>query len=285
MSKKASTIPVQSLTKEFDEGIAIGRMASDNFRSVDEARHSHRHDFHIFILQIKGSSFYEVDFEKRQLNRSAVLYIHPNQVHRFVNVKNADFYILAISNDNLNAAYLKLLDEITPAQSLDLPAAELTVFIQSISLCITLFERKDNKHRLSLLRDSCNTFVGLFASQYTAQLKPAEGASRFEEITRAFKLSLDQHFIEYKRPSDYAGILNISASYLNECVRNVTGFPVSYHIQQRIIMEAKRLLYHSGKSVKEIADELGYEDYPYFSRLFTKVTGMTALSFRNKNRD
>ncbi|WP_345229782.1 AraC family transcriptional regulator [Olivibacter ginsenosidimutans] len=31
--------------------------------------------------------------------------------------------------------------------------------------------------------------------------------------------------------------------------------------------------------------QLGYDDYPYFSRLFTKIVGMTALSFRQKNRD
>ena len=56
-----------------------------------------------------------------------------------------------------------------------------------------------------------------------------------------------------------------------------------YHIQQRIILEAKRLLYHSGKSVKEIATEFGYDDYPYFSRLFSKVAGMNALTLRGKN--
>jgi len=72
---------------------------------------------------------------------------------------------------------------------------------------------------------------------------------------------------------------------LNECVKNATGHPVSYHIQQRIILEAKRLLYHSGKSVKEIATQLGYDDYPYFSRLFTKITGMSALAFRNRNHE
>jgi YesN/AraC family two-component response regulator len=88
-----------------------------------------------------------------------------------------------------------------------------------------------------------------------------------------------------KRPADYAEVLNISVAYLNECVKNVTGFSVSHHIQQRIILEAKRLLYHSDNSVKEIAAELGYDDYPYFSRLFVKVAGITALTFRSKNHD
>lgn len=88
-----------------------------------------------------------------------------------------------------------------------------------------------------------------------------------------------------KRPTENAEQLNISTSYLNECVKNTTGHSVSYHIQQRVILEAQRLLYYSDGSVKEIATELGYDDYPYFSRLFTKVAGMSALAFKNKNRD
>lgn len=58
-------------------------------------------------------------------------------------------------------------------------------------------------------------------------------------------------------------------SYLNECVKNITGFSVSYHIQQRIILEAKRMLFYTNKSIKEIAIELGYDDYPYFSKKLT----------------
>jgi AraC-like DNA-binding protein len=81
----------------------------------------------------------------------------------------------------------------------------------------------------------------------------------------------------------YAGSLNISTPYLNECVKTTTGYSVSWHIQQRVVLEAKRLLYHSDKSIKEIAGELGYDDYSYFTRLFVKVSGLTPVAFRNKN--
>jgi AraC-like DNA-binding protein len=73
-------------------------------------------------------------------------------------------------------------------------------------------------------------------------------------------------------------------SYLNECVKAVTGKSVTSQIQQRVTMEAKRLLYHSNRSVKEIAGDLGFDDHSYFTRLFTKVVGMTPLAFRAKNR-
>lgn len=285
MSKKTISIPVKPLTKEYDKGIAVGKMSSGNLHSVEDASHSHRHDFHFFILQVKGTSYFEIDFEKHPVKKSTVLYIHPNQVHRIMKVERADFYLLAISNDNLNSAYLKLMEDIIPAKPLSITTRDFSVFVQAILLCLDIFERKNDKLYKSSLKDSCNTLVGLIVSQYLALSKPADRLSRPEIVTKEFKVALEQKFIEVKSPSEYARILHISAPYLNECVRNVTGFPVSYHIQQRVMLEAKRLLYHSSKSVKEIAAELGFDDYAYFSRVFTKITGITALAFRNKNLD
>lgn len=88
-----------------------------------------------------------------------------------------------------------------------------------------------------------------------------------------------------KRPAAYAELLNVSVSYLNECVQKTSGQSVSRLIRERVVLEAKRLLYHSRKSVKEIAAELGYDDYSYFTRLFVKTVGLTPLTFRDKNRD
>lgn len=134
-----------------------------------------------------------------------------------------------------------------------------------------------------ILKESSNTLVAIIASQYLAQSKPVDLHSRFELINKAFKLKLERDFATVKSPAAYADSLNISTPYLNESVKATTGHSVSHHIQQRIVLEAKRLLYHSGNSVKEIAAELGYNDYSYFTRLFVRVTGMTPVTFRTKN--
>ncbi len=211
------------------------------------------------------------------------MYIHPNQVHRFLRTTNATISGLLINDENLNPEYLKLLEEIVPAKPLLLKANNLSVITDTATLCINSFQRKPDKLYRALLKDNCNALVALILSQYLKKSKPADNLSRFETVTKAFKKALENNFTTLKRPAEYAKVLNISTPYLNECVKNATGHPVSYHIQQRIILEAKRLLYHSGKSVKEIATELGYDDYPYFSRLFSKVAGMNALTFRRKN--
>lgn len=135
----------------------------------------------------------------------------------------------------------------------------------------------------SIVKESCNTLLALVISQYLAESRITEKYSRFETITKQFKTALELNFTTIKSPGAYADILNISSSYLNECVKTATGNSVSCYIQQRVILEAKRLLYHSDKSIKEIALELGYDDYSYFTRLFSKIVQMTPLAFRNKN--
>ncbi|WP_192347784.1 helix-turn-helix transcriptional regulator [Algoriphagus sp. Y33] len=284
MPPKKKSIPVHSLPDKYKGGIVVGRMSASNL-PLEEASHSHRHDFHFFIIQEKGTTAFEIDFKKHIIKGSAVLYIHPNQVHRFLKTKGAEYFGLLINNESLNAEYLNLLEEIVPAEPLAIQGGRLSIIIDTAVLCIKAVERKPDSIYHALLKDTCNALVALILSHYLENVKPAEKFSRFETVTKAFKTSLEHNFTYLKRPSEYAKLLNISSPYLNECVKNATGNTVSHLIQHRVILEAKRLLYHSNKSVKEIAAELGYDDYPYFSRLFTKVVGMTAITFRNKNLD
>ena len=51
------------------------------------------------------------------------------------------------------------------------------------------------------------------------------------------------------------------------------------------MMEAKRLLYYTELSIKEISNQLGYTDHSYFSRFFRKATGMSASYFRKQYRE
>jgi AraC-like DNA-binding protein len=257
----------------------------EQFEEFKNIKQSHRDEYHLFFLQEKGTTTIEIDFQEYTLEPSSAIFIHQNQVHRTLSFKNAAACIWAISNENLNPEYLKLLEDITPAKPLPLNPETFLIISEAISFCLKLADRKYEKLYYPLLNGSTNTLIGLIISQYLVQSKPLDKLSRYEIVTKSFKELLERNFVTTKRPTEYARQLNISPTYLNECVKNATGHSVSYHIQQRIILEAKRLLYHSDIAVKEIATELGYDDYPYFTRLFTKVSGMTALAFRNKNRD
>jgi len=290
MRKKNKSIPVNTMADDFDTGISIERMSLSSadeaiLNSSDEAKQSHRHDSHSFFLLEKGTVNIEIDFQKYTITAPSVIYVHPDQVHRTTAFDNMTVCSWAITNESLNPEYLKLLESIAPAKPLVLKEETFSIISEAVSLFMKFAERKSDKLYHSLLKDSCNALVALVVSQYLESTKSSDKLSRFEIVTKGFREILERNYTTTKRPADYAEKLSITTPYLNECVKNATGHPVSYHIQQRIILEAKRLLYYSDKSVKEIAADLGYDDYPYFSRLFSKVTGMTAMAFRNKNYD
>jgi AraC-like DNA-binding protein len=285
MRKKTISIPVNHFGDEYSPGISIEKISLDDLPDFEGEEQSERHDRHTFHLLEKGTITIEIDFKKYEIKSPSVVYMHPNQVHRIITFEDVSVSSLGINNVNLNPEYLKLLEDITPTKPFPLNEETFSILSEAVSLCLKFSERKNNKLYHSLLKDSCNALVAFVVSQYLEKSKPIDKLSRFEIVTKRFTEILERNYTTAKGPTEYAKTLNISTPYLNECVKNTTGYSVSHHIQQRIILEAKRLLYHSDKSVKEIAAELGFDDYPYFSRLFTKVTGMTALAFRNKNLD
>lgn len=282
MQKKSKNIHVNKLPSGIREGIIIARTFSNGSPGAKEVEQPHRDNGHVFILQEKGKTHIEIDFQTHIIEASSIVYIHPDQIHRLIAFENATITSWIITNENLHQENLKRLTDLAPANTLALKAETLSIISETAALCIQFSERKYEKLFDAILKESCNTLITLVVSQYLAQSKIIDNHSRFEVITKSFKSLLEHHFKRVKSPMTYAEYLNISTPYLNECLKTATGHPVSYHIQHRVILEAKRLLYHSNKSIKEIAGELGYNDNSYFTRLFVKVTGMTPLAFRAK---
>lgn len=270
---------------DFDDDISIEKFFIKDLSAFDDPIPSHRHDRHSFFLVEKGFVSIEIDLQSYKIEAPSLLYMHPDQVHHLIAFENVTVSSWAINDENLNPEYLTLLEGIKPAKPLTLQPETFSIFSDTVSLCLKFTARKSDKLYHSLLKDSCNALISLAISQYLEQEKTTDKSSRYKVITKAFKELLEGNYVTVKRPAEYAQMLHLSTAYLNECVKDTTGYSVSHHIQVRIILEAKRLLHYSGRSVKEIAGELGYDDYAYFSRLFTKVTGMTAVAFRNKNPD
>ncbi|MFY7877156.1 MAG: helix-turn-helix domain-containing protein, partial [Pirellula sp.] len=75
-------------------------------------------------------------------------------------------------------------------------------------------------------------------------------------------------FLEHRTVQEYADRLAISPGHLNDSVRNACGKSAKDMIQEQLVLEAKRMLYHSNYSIKEIAVHLGFDDPSYFNRFF-----------------
>jgi AraC-like DNA-binding protein len=101
------------------------------------------------------------------------------------------------------------------------------------------------------------------------------------DVIRKFNLLVEGNFRTEHSVSFYAQLLAKSPKTLSNFFGIYNNKTPSQIIQERILIEAKRLLSYTDKSVKQITYELGFEDMPYFSNFFKKHTGQSPLDFRN----
>jgi AraC-like DNA-binding protein len=105
-------------------------------------------------------------------------------------------------------------------------------------------------------------------TQQQPQLKGILANNKEPFILQKLKDAIEANFKIKHSPSDYAKMLYISPKALAKIAKAHFHKTLSSLINERIIIEAKRELYLTNKTVKEIAYELGYEDEYYFSRFF-----------------
>ena len=83
---------------------------------------------------------------------------------------------------------------------------------------------------------------------------------------------------------DYVGKLNVSPNYLNEVIKSVMGISAKEYIQNRIVLEAKRMVLFTQKSYKEIGFDLGFDDPSHFSKFFKINAGLSLVQFKESIR-
>ncbi len=99
-------------------------------------------------------------------------------------------------------------------------------------------------------------------------------------ILQNLKNAIELHYKTKHTPRDYADILAITPKALTQLTKTHFNKTLTNLIAERIIIEAKRELYLTNKTVKEIAYELGYNDEYYFSRFFKKNTDVAPQLYR-----
>lgn len=136
-----------------------------------------------------------------------------------------------------------------------------------------------NDMLVMLLKRLIITVTQLAKSEYLPD--PKMQNDRFD-IIRKFNLLVEGNFHNEHSVIFYAQQLNRSPKTLSNLFAIFNQKTPIQIIQERIIIEAKRLLYYTSKSAKEITYELGFEDPAYFCNFFKKHTSYSPLSFRNR---
>jgi AraC family transcriptional activator of pobA len=281
--KKNSNIELH--TKELDSlGIEIKQKTPSNTAFKEGLEKAHRDDHYVFYIQEKGLIELMIDFKNYEIKDTALFFIAPGQVHYYTRQLDSKGYFIFLNPSYLQNAYRSIFDSnqninhVMPIQN--------TVLLQTIELIFNQIAEAVGDIQKNIIRSLTDSLTGMMALEFLEKEHDLKkDIDRKTELTFQFRQLVQQHFLEFKRPKDYAALMHISVSYLNEIVKEQTGYASSYWIQHEILLEAKRLLFHTQLNTKEIAFALQYEDHTYFSRFFKKNEGITPLDFRKNYRD
>ncbi|WPV00985.1 AraC family transcriptional regulator [Mucilaginibacter sp. cycad4] len=150
-----------------------------------------------------------------------------------------------------------------------------------LDIFIEEFETADNI-QIDMLRMLLKRLIIIVTRLAKANRLPGSAVAdeKFGTI-RKFNLLVENNYREHHTVAYYAQQLNKSPKTLSNLFALYNHKPPLQVIQERLIIEAKRLLYYTDKSAKEITYELGFDDAAYFSNFFKKHTSFSPTDFRN----
>lgn len=268
----------------------VSRMEDIYTQRKGQADSPHRHDYYTVLLIKKAQGKHLIDFESYSLNDLQIYFITPGQVHQVVEETMSIGYTMVFSiefliQNNIPISFindLNLFNNYNQNPPLDLPLDQLDGLTYYCEEMIA-YQRKNHKFKtaatgalLKLFLISCNQFC-------TRPIEQTQQLEAGNAILKNFKNLVDEHYLTWHHTSDYANALNITPDHLNRTIKSLIGKTAKNYIQSRITIAAKRLLYFSSLSAKEIGYQLGFSEPANFSAFFKKNTSLSPSQFKKLN--
>lgn len=243
---------------------------------------THRHDHEEIIIITKGSPQHFIDFNMETIAAPVVIYVAQGKIHQFLPDAHTEGWVISYTNEFVPQSrfhfYSNFLDNINyPLESTE----SLHTFN---TLCeLMLNEFKKEAHDMMMIKHLLLALLSVLESEGRHRFRQESNSNSTQLISFTNFLKILEH--NYKRPEGvefYADKLNMSVRNLNLVCHAIFNKSVSEIIETRKLIEARQLLINTGMSVSEIGYELGYNEKAYFTRVFTKKTGLTPTDFKNR---
>ena len=259
------------------------RRVEDILGENDLLHDLHRHDFYFILALKKGTGKHEIDFTTFDVLDHSVFFIRPGQVHRLELKAGSNGFLLEFNSEFYHPVNKLSKQRLRKASNKNYCGLETGRFarLQAIlNIILDEYKAKEEGYQ-DVIRSSLDIFFIEFARQSPDPKRlPTASTTYTQERFEEFLELLDRHIATHKQVSQYTDLMNLSPYQLNEITKSSIGKTASELINEHIILEAKRLLLATPNQVKDIADQLGYEDSSYFIRFFKKHMGDSPEAFR-----
>ena len=274
-------------SEEENVSFRISKMEDIYTERNGEVDEPHRHNYFTVLIINQAKGKHKIDFNTYELSNNQIFFVAPGQVHQVIESEISFGYVMTFSNHFLveNSIPISFIDSLNLFQNYgQSPPLEPNKIqfetIENFSKSIyKLFESQEMMKNLSigsflkLLLIECNNICSIYPIESDMDISG-------NNLIRTFRNDVDNNYKKEHSTTFYAKRLHITPDHLNRVIKSKIGKTAKEYIQSRIIIEAKRLLYFTDLTNKEIGYELGFNEPANFSAFFKKETQLSPSNFK-----
>ncbi len=237
------------------------------------------HEFQLLYLTKGKGQFASKSTSVCEIQEGTVIFLFPGEWHTYRPKESTGWesywvgFSGTIANDLLENNSISVKNPV-----IDIGYDEEIVNLCKKILEISSGERPGYQQLLSGMAIHLLTYV--FYREKDKNWKDKEVLKKIEKA----RLMIREKLHTSVSPEEIASSLNMSYTWFRRMFRQYTGLAPAQYIAKLKIQKAKELLSVSNKTIKEIAIELGFESFDYFSTAFKRQTQMTPGEFRKMGR-
>ena len=223
-----------------------------------------------------------------RFSREVCFFLQPGQMHHWNLSDDVEGFVIFYSQEMYNLYFgQKTIADYPFYSSVD-NKPEMVFEVSELKAILPYFESLivETQSNQLLKQDKIMNLLDIIHIEIARKYSETHlhEAHSYNVKIKNFEVLLENNFKTEKAPFFYASQLNITLKHLNRICNEMLQKTTTEVITARIILEAKRMLMDKKFTVNEIATELGFDDYSYFTRLFKKHTGMTPTDFRTSKK-
>lgn len=247
----------------------------------------HRIDFYELLVFTEGNGTHSVDFEQLNYQANTIIPVAPGQVQQYLPNSSAKGFAVVFKTDFLvheESDYHFLFDytlfnhSLSPITHTYTP--EMAHIVQQMQ------QEQDRPHLFESSLYQRNLLKNLLILVERNKRQHTQiNCNDSLRLYLAFRKIIESNLHYKLRVSDIAEELHSTSKKINIAVKTQTHQTAKQYINNRIILEIKRLLSYSPLNIKEIAFQLGFDDPTNFTKFFKTRVGTHPTHYReNRNR-
>ncbi|MDT8859260.1 AraC family transcriptional regulator [Alkalihalobacillus sp. MEB130] len=246
----------------------------------------HKHSYYEVCFIFDGEGLYVEDDSSYKLQKNTIFLSRPNMVHQIKSVSGLSIVYIGFElvESESGPEWIKLLEE----------AAQCTSFVKNLedeSVSALLWKslilkasKMDNVYAegilkniaFSLILSLLQTFV-----PYSDTENKKSNSKRGSALLHQAVLFIQDNLSNSIKLTDLANCLHISSRHLSRLFVSELGLSYSDYVRNQRIRKAAILLKETESSIKEIAEQTGFPNVHYFTRVFTSAMGSSPGLFRS----